>query len=496
MDRSGFGRTAALRGLWLALAALALLAPAILIGAPSQLDDTDVYFDFGLFVWEKLGIVFADNNEIIGLMDLAGARSMTFSIVFTPIIEVFGIWGLPVLHALMTAGIVQIAARALRIRNSGAAAAAACLAIGLLSPGGLVVAYLMPDILAGLAVAAVLILVLFGTRLGRLEWLYLLGLSVYGVTAHGSNAPVLAAATVACVIALALARRLDRAALMRAGIVAASIVVGVGVGVGLLAKTERIVGAHATSPPFLSARLLADGPGRAYLRAVCPQADFLLCKHAAKPLDDSQRILWGGEEDGGVFIVSPPLERRALYAEQGRFVAGVLAYDPLGVVLAASGNALRQLATFGMSDDYSMGICGALHSPSWLEYDIHDVLIAGGLKGYGTDMGSCRALPHWAIASVIERAGVVLAAIGLAAYLVRRRAWRLEAASEQTGQEDRDLLLFAAALAVALLANAAVCGAISGAFGRYQARIVWLVVMTAAFAAARLIADRRKEPTR
>ena len=55
----------------------------------------------------------------------------------------------------------------------------------------------------------------------------------------------------------------------------------------------------------------------------------------------------------------------------------------------------------------------------------------------------------------------------------------------------RDIGEFAAAVSLAILANAFVCGAMSNPHGRYGARIVWLATFAALTALLRLAASRR-----
>jgi hypothetical protein len=53
-------------------------------------------------------------------------------------------------------------------------------------------------------------------------------------------------------------------------------------------------------------------------------------------------------------------------------------------------------------------------------------------------------------------------------------AWRARRTLDET---QRVFLAFDAVMVAAVLANAAVCGILSGPFARYQARIAWLLVM-------------------
>ena len=65
-------------------------------------------------------------------------------------------------------------------------------------------------------------------------------------------------------------------------------------------------------------------------------------------------------------------------------------------------------------------------------------------------------------------------------------AWRREAVA--------DLGELAAAAALALLANAFVCGALSNPHDRYGARMVWLAALAVMVASARLAQDRLGRP--
>jgi hypothetical protein len=58
--------------------------------------------------------------------------------------------------------------------------------------------------------------------------------------------------------------------------------------------------------------------------------------------------------------------------------------------------------------------------------------------------------------------------------------WRLDLAAP--APEDARLALLAC-VAVALVANAFVCGGLSGAYDRYQARLTWLLPLAVALAA-------------
>jgi hypothetical protein len=56
-----------------------------------------------------------------------------------------------------------------------------------------------------------------------------------------------------------------------------------------------------------------------------------------------------------------------------------------------------------------------------------------------------------------------------------------------------DIGEFAAAMALAILANAAVFGALTTAHNRYGARIIWIAMLVALIALARIVLNRSRD---
>lgn len=102
--------------------------------------------------------------------------------------------------------------------------------------------------------------------------------------------------------------------------------------------------------PLLEGRLIADGPGTRYLQASCPQSHFVLCEYVHDFPMTSDDFLMGTDPGKSVFEVASYERRKALTAEQGRFVLAVLRYDPIGVVKTALQNSWAQFSDFGLSN--------------------------------------------------------------------------------------------------------------------------------------------------
>ena len=157
-------------------------------------------------------------------------------------------------------------------------------------------------------------------------------------------------------------------------------------------------------------------------------------------------------------------------AEASRIVAAAIRAEPGAELTAALDNTMRQLVTFGSGD--GLHAWPATVTP-WIRRDFprfEQAAYAASRQSVGRAL-----LPSWLgvlhVAAGVAGIGVSLAF--LPGLLARRNV----------------LAGFVVAVLAALLANAAVTGALSGPHGRYQSRVMWLPVLTMILAAA---ADRRQ----
>jgi hypothetical protein len=333
-------------------------------------------------------------------------------------------------------------------------------------------ALLMPDWLAPALVLAVFLLGFAEAALGRAERWGLGLVVVAACAAHLSHLPI-AAALVALVWAV---RRDWRPALRCALPLAAALGV-------LVATNVWAYGRFAVSPygaVFALARLVADGPAARTIAARCPPASsqasspgagWHLCRWAGRLPTDSDAFLWSGE--GPVWAARTdglaPGGPIALAPEAGVIVRETLAREPLGVLRAATANALRQLGMARVGDvlgpenlQASVAMQLAIGFPP-----AEQARFAGSLQARG--LLRAVAAPFLALhpaALLLGAAGVLL-------------AWRRAAAVG-----DLRCLGLMLCVLVGITVNAAATGALSGPHDRYQARIAWLLPLAALLAAA------------
>ena len=468
-------------------AALIVLMVAV-FGRPTVFTDTDDYYSLGseLAIDAHLAtppelsdadIAQAKIDAHMGHTQMA-SRSAVYG-VFLYALDVVGtLWLVTAAQAVAVAWVVATLWRAALPGMSRWGAVAAVAALAVLTPLPFFTGFAMPDIFAGVAAAAAALLLLYPDRIGVAERWALGGLLVFALAVHTSHLLlmiVMAAVGGALLLALHVP---GREVVRRVGFVAAVIVVA-GVVNSLYGLGIRVTtGEPLRNQPFLTARLLADGPGHAYLRHACAAGEkYTLCRFVNKPLADSEDILWSDLPATGVFMLSDYPTRVRLEEQEGRFVLGTLGYAPLAQAAASLKNWGRQLGMVYV-DDPVRDPAYYLTDPYWRQTNL-PVMLAQ-IERCGPKHDRCRSrLTVAASKSWHGAVAVIAVAAALAALVWRRRTAR---------PLSRRLVAATAFLLLAVVVNAAVCGILSGPFARYQARIVWLVPL----AALMLVAARRE----
>lgn len=485
-------------GLRIALGALLLMWPLGVAGRPT------VYMDTGQYWWRGRAIIVqglgldpsAPNpfGKPIGaqvvihgiaqdarlMASFMGARAATYSVLLFVTQQIGTLWLTAALQTLVTAAVFHAIWRAAAPKAAGWTYLAMMGALAACTSLAFYASFPMPDVFAGLGVLIVIALVLYWDRMGLWTRLGLWGVLALSLTFHNSN---LLLTLLMLPLAWLVLRRLRapwRDMAVRTAAVAAAIAVA-GLGVVAADRAEAtLTGVPMHNPPFLTARLLADGPGRTVLRRACAHATpFFLCRFKTLPLDNSEDILWSQQPDVGVFASSPVDDRLQLEAEQARFVRTVVLSDPLGVARSSMRNSIRQFGLFAV-DEPLRDPCGLKHNWPWGQ-DFLRVLV---LDPERCGRGEMRLMSPPLIFAA------QLAAVILSIYAL----WRLARSRDtaRTGKlfgelDDIDRLLAATSLTVAaIVLNAMICGALSGPFPRYEARLIWLVPTLVLLAGASL----------
>jgi hypothetical protein len=319
---------------------------------------------------------------------------------------------------------------------------------------------IMPDVFTGVVVLGLYLLGVAAERLGRLERWYVAALTAGAIAFHLSHLAV-AAGLVLVIVALRASQR-DRAQFRPAALafLLAPVVLAVVAHLGANGFARHGFSLSPASPVFMLARMIGDGTAQPYLREHCPQRGYVLCDYLEELPDDADLFLW--ESDGVFQRAGGP----ALREEAREIVAGVLATYPAWQLQRVGSNAVRQFFVFQDGD--------------WLGIDDPAAHVIGryirhffpaDYPSYIASRQAAGRLPKMAI--TLWHAFFVVVGLTASAFLFLEFARRGE----------RQMTALFVIMVAALIGNALITGGISGVHGRYQSRIVWLVVLYAALGA-------------
>jgi hypothetical protein len=481
------------------LGALLLMSTAFAGGRPSVFFDTDGYYLMGENLAQVLKALpralagdakalttpVSDDDQID--VTVMGARSPIYGLFLFVLERLGGVWAVAGMQALICAWTVYLLWKAAAPASPywTYLALTAGLALGSTLP--FFATFIMPDVFAGVAAAGFVLLTMFPARLARLETAGLFLLLAFAYVVHTSHMLTAIAAAVPAVLVLLWFKAPKRQVFTGLALCFAAMAVAVLSGKAYDAAFQLRTGHALQRPPFLMARVLADGPGRDYLHKVCkgPDNPYVICRANLTPLTRSDDILWEESPLLGAFnaLKSADLQLR-MEAEEWPFVKGAILNDPLGQVSASLGNWVDQLTRISVHDPLR-DPRQFLANEYWKTTRLVDMIPnARACKPIGPGCKppfDMRLTKHW-------HELVILLSVLFA-------AWRLSRPDVLADLKDRtapwarpSTAVIAAGIVLVgmVVLNAGVCGVISGAFSRYQARIVWLIPAIAGLMACRL----------
>ena len=399
-------------------------------------------------IYNAYPLVFSDTGGFLeqALMpDMGWDKPWIYGPFLTPLHARLTLWPAIAAQAAILSALLWLTTATLA-RTSAIRHIALCAALAAASAAPWFASLLMPDILAPTAVLG-LYLLANPAALGPWGRGWITAVIAIAIAAHLAHL-VLAAAVIAALCLLAR-RILWRPALPLAAALAL-----------LLATNFAGHGKPSISPygaVFYLARLVADGPARTTIDEACPAAAWRICAWKGRLPADSDDFLWDG--NGPVWADGFGPIRYA--PEASAVLQATLRAHPGAALAAALRNTARQLVRADIGDALI---------PDHLE-----IAVAARIQTYFPPAEHARfaashqaqgALPALATRFVpLHRAALILGA--LATLLLATATWRT----------TPRVAGFALVVLVALLANAAVTGALSGPHDRYQARIAWLALL-------------------
>jgi hypothetical protein len=238
---------------------------------------------------------------------------------------------------------------------------------------------------------------------------------------------------------------------------------------------------------FILARVIYDGPGMHVLRRDCPHAGWRLCGFLDRFPATSDEFLWS--PDSPVLLIGG---HKQVSAEADAIIAAALRAEPAAELRAWFGNGITQLGRFTTGDE--LHPCPTTVTP-WIDRDFPPFERTAYAAARQTN-GEL-AVPAWmqmlhAVTAVVGLAGcgVVL----VAAHRRRNSRCPDTANSRPSGHRGHLAAGFAAAVLLAVLANAFIAGGLSTPHHRYGSRIMLLAPAIALLGFAALARDRYAPP--
>ena len=439
------------RGLVVVTGALMLLWPAICNGYPLLYPDSISYLrDGGPIGW----ILFLHAPK-----GFIAMRSEIYSLVIYGLHWKISAWPVVAFQALLTAYVLWLVVRTASDRPKATwRLAVQYLALtGLLSLTtslGWYVSFIMPDILGPVLYLCIYLLVFARESLSAGECWGLAAISCFAVTAHTTHL-MLGVGVFGSLVLLGLMRwppiRLRTRGIAAVGavlLVAAAAQVALH---GYLYGKLSLFGNHM---PYLTARVVADGPGRWYLRQHCAELHWAICKDVDSLPDNDDEFLWG---DRGVWQSASAAQKQQLLREETPLVIAAVRAYPVAQAQRSFGNFWHEFTDFGLWD---------FQPNTWMQSQINNVL--PGTEGIYLGTREARETLPVDFFSILQNWTVAVAAIAISLafpMLWLRQRWQMLGLVE--------------IVAPTVIANALLTAVLSESDSRYQARIIWLVPMVA-----------------
>ncbi|MGF1477019.1 MAG: hypothetical protein ACFB6S_15860 [Geminicoccaceae bacterium] len=444
--------------LWVQFAvfSLLLLWPMFLNGAPFYFRDSVSYMKGGAvavsFVQEKAGAMWPE----LGPSDekaeseqrrtvVSGMRSATYSLfVYLASWPNSALNLVSVAQALAMAGLVLLLLRLSTVPGSSAITFGAPSLVALATSASWYTSFVMPDILAGLAILSVAILTAYGKALSITAAFSLFAIIAFSASAHASHIPLIAALLLAATGWLIVERwRSERRV---SGMVAAGLIASFLVGIGVTSAANKIgvgeANVIAKRYPITLGRFIEDGPARWHLEAQCDAHRYAVCEVFDEIPRTANDFLW---TEGGLRNRATPEQMDRIRAEEALIIERASADYPWTTAWVVLDNSVTQFLTFGISD---------LHFGGEITGDRFETFALQ--PNYG-EAKTFKRTVEWVHYSVVALSVLILV------WLIGRRAL------------DRGAWIMVSVTVTGLAANAVICGALSAVTDRYQGRVVWVL---------------------
>jgi hypothetical protein len=411
-----------------------LLAPALWNGFPLLQYDTGGYFAR----WYE-GRLEESRSTVYGL--------------FLHVLSLPDFWPVVIAQSLFTVWILWLVLRSYDLGGRVRVLPITVATLSILTALSWLTSQLITDVMAGLAVLALHLVIARAHTLMPWERRALMAFIAFAVATHNATLAVLMLLVAASfVIAL-----IDRAKVPMIGVGRA--VLALALGAVLLLTTNYVVARKVTWTPggiaLMFGRMLNEGIVHRFLAEHCPDPRFKLCDHLSELPTDADVFFWGE----GLFdrlgrfksmnteMATIVLESLAAYPWLQIKGAAIATAQQLVMVNTGYGVNTELWHTYGMIENFAPQMLPAMKAARQQHHDLSFVAI------------NLVHVPAAYLAMLFLLGTIVFAHVRLV-----------------------PLRPLACTVALALAANAFVCGALSNPHDRYGSRMAWLPVLVALLA--------------
>jgi hypothetical protein len=428
------------------VAAAMMLWPAIYNGLPLVYADSMTYLDDGRIVARAVFL-----HQLAGYY---GMRSFFYSLGILPFHWNVTLWPVAALQAVLTAYVLWLVVRSILLRRIVVPYLILVLLLSAFTSLGWYVDLILPDILGPLLYLSIYLLVFARDSVSRGERISLYLIAFWGITSHATHLILAAIICFLLGLVLVVSRVLRRRYWIGAVEVATVLLVAAAAQLALHGYLYGHPSLNGERPPFLTARVIADGPGRWYLEKNCGQLKWVICDHVHHLPDNPDDFLWTAD---GVWQNLTDDENKRMLQEELPFVLATLRTYPREQLSRSAANFWAQLLTFDLED---------LDSSDYVLSQFNPV-IPSERSHYAASRQARNAIDLDFFSKVINWSVIAsLLVIGVFTPLLWRRF-------------SARLIAFGVLISVAVVANAMFTGTLSLVEDRLESRVIWLVPLLA-----------------
>lgn len=339
-----------------------------------------------------------------------------------------------------------------------------------LTPISFYISFLTPDIFASFVIIATAIIVAFWKSLAVRDQAITASVLLYSTLVHTSHLALLFG--LACVLIFASITMKRSTILTHRFLPVPVFILVVLIFLGSLGEIafsyaiRHTVGTYPIRPPFIMARLIADGPGYKFLKTNCATKSYVVCRYIDRLPEPSAEFLWSRDPKMGVFSVVDAATRQALSSEQWPFVLDIVRHEPISIIVDEAKNVSDQFMNVGIK-----------------QFFINDAQLNNFREklpaAYFTNLLRTHIVLNQ---SVEDWIGTPIQLFYFSVYLISMSLltliWLFWASiqfrTKLDTYQNRQFFVILTGTLAGLFLNAAICGALSESLPRYQTRISWV----------------------